>query len=313
MVRITATSALPPGLPAAEGIEIQKQLAGSSSVKQWHRMGRRIIALHRARRQAEALTCYQAVKDLLSNDLGIDPGRELNSATVRIINGYEHPLFQGVPVKKLRTRLFATVVASVTILTIFSAGAAQASPKDKDAPATAQNCTLQVQTRATQCFRTLTEAVYHVTRGRVANAPADAGKLASDKNMTDKLNAPAARLVLGVFYYWENFGQAPAHDSNPTLVVWSDTGEPCSDPTSDMDYAVSPLPNFTSTGGRNWNNNIRSAKVFNVEHPAGVFNFNHCYAKLYDLPNFGGTATGYLSGTSDLGTMRDRAESIQFS
>lgn len=47
--------------------------------------GKRIIALYRARRQAEALTCYHAVKDLLSRDLGIDPGTELKSLYHRIL------------------------------------------------------------------------------------------------------------------------------------------------------------------------------------------------------------------------------------
>jgi DNA-binding SARP family transcriptional activator len=47
--------------------------------------GRRIIALYRARRQAEALTCYHVVKDLLSNDLGVDPGTELKSLYHKIL------------------------------------------------------------------------------------------------------------------------------------------------------------------------------------------------------------------------------------
>lgn len=47
--------------------------------------GKRIIALYRARRQAEALSCYHAVKDLLSRDLGIDPGTELKSLYHRIL------------------------------------------------------------------------------------------------------------------------------------------------------------------------------------------------------------------------------------
>lgn len=212
---------------------------------------------------------------------------------------------------KLCTRLFAALVAAVSVLSIFSVGTAQAAPKDKDVRSDMQNCTLEVETRATQCFRTLTEAIFHVTQGRVADAPADARKLASDKDTVAKLNAPAASLVLGVFYYWENYGAGQS--SNPVLVISSNTGVPCTQTTSDVNYSVSPLADFSSSGGHNWNNNIRSAKVFNVEHPAGVINFNNCFANLYDLPNFGGTSTGYLANSSDLGSMRDRAESIRFS
>lgn len=47
--------------------------------------GQRILALYRATRQAEALTCYQVVKSLLSNELGIDPGAELRTLHQRIL------------------------------------------------------------------------------------------------------------------------------------------------------------------------------------------------------------------------------------
>lgn len=207
---------------------------------------------------------------------------------------------------KLRTRVFATLAAVAAALTVSATGSAQAEPKGKGAESAAQNCTFEVQTRATQCFRTLTEAVFHVTQGRVANAPADARKLAADKGVTAQLNAPASSLVLGIFYYWENYGQ-------PSLIFWSVSGQPCTGPISDVDYGAPWLPDYTSTGGVNWNNNIRSFKAFNVEYPAGVINYNNCYANLFDLPFYVGDSTGYLPSSSDLGVMRDRAESILWS
>lgn len=207
---------------------------------------------------------------------------------------------------KLRTRVIAALTAVAATLTVSATGSAQAEPKGKGVESGAQNCTVEVETRATQCFRTLTEAVFHVTQGRVANAPADARKLAADKGVTAQLNAPASTLILGIFYYWENYG-------HPALIVWTDGGEPCTGPVNDLDYGLPWLPDYTSTGGLNWNNNIRSFWAFNVEYPAGVINYNNCYANLFDYPGFVGDSTGYLPGSPDLGVMRDRAESILWS
>ncbi|MGW4212479.1 hypothetical protein ACWEIJ_31130 [Lentzea sp. NPDC004789] len=160
----------------------------------------------------------------------------------------------------------------------------------------AQHCVVSVGNGAMRCFHTATESISFATGGRVTNAPADMRAAVQDAKLTQEINATgpgAMAVVIGIEYYWENYG-------TPSLTF---TGaNACTTTTGDTDFYYAPLPNYTGSGGVNWNNNIRSF--------AG---YNNCYQRMWDNSNCTGLLLGYVGSSADMGAYRDRTECIYWS
>jgi hypothetical protein len=194
-----------------------------------------------------------------------------------------------IPIKQtvLRTAGLALALAGVLTATVSAAEAAPAKPA---VPISASQCAVHVETGKAKCFGTAREAISYATGGRVTTAPDQLNRALTDSKLATDLNQPAADTLLGIFYYFENYG-------SPTLYYYGNRGG-CSTSVGDVDYGVSPLPVLTY----NWNNNIRSFQ-----------GYNNCWVKLYDNQLFDGESTGFAGSSADLGWFRDRAESLLFS
>ena len=84
--------------------------------------GQLMLALYRSGRQADALTAYRAARDILVDQLGIDPGPELRALEASILRQDDSLLLEEAPLsrpamqfRRLVTILFADVVESMAL------------------------------------------------------------------------------------------------------------------------------------------------------------------------------------------------------
>lgn len=160
----------------------------------------------------------------------------------------------------------------------------------------AQHCVVSVETGAVNCFNTATESISFATGGRVSSAPADMRAAIQDAKLTQQINASdpgTMAVVIGIEYYLQNYG-------TPSLTFSGASA--CTTTTADTDYQYNPLPNYSGSGGINWNNNIRSFR-----------GYNNCYQRMYDFSNCTGLMLGYVGSSADMGAARDRTECIRWS
>jgi hypothetical protein len=99
----------------------------------------------------------------------------------------------------------------------------------------------------------------------------------------------SAQVVLGTWFDLTNH-----HPRGATLRFAGSSA--CTPTTSDTDYQDPDLR------GSGWDNRVSSLTTANL-----------CDFKLYDLPGFRGTATGWLNNPSGLGAMNNRASSYKIS
>lgn len=160
----------------------------------------------------------------------------------------------------------------------------------------AQHCVVSVGNGAMKCFNTATESISFATGGRVTSAPADMGAAIQDAKLTQEINASgpgATAVMIGVEYYLQNYGGASLTFTGANA---------CTATTADTDFYYAPLPNYSGSGGINWNNNIRS-----------FIGYSNCYQRMYDYSNCTGLLLGYVGYSADMGAARDRTECIYWS
>ncbi|GAA1271634.1 hypothetical protein [Saccharothrix xinjiangensis] len=197
--------------------------------------------------------------------------------------------------RKKITAAFAGLVLGLAWVVSAPTASATGS-KPAAATATGNHCTISVDTKAVRCFATITESIAHATGGRVTDAPADVLAAVTDPDVTARINGggPGALAVLGIQYYLANYGSYSLAVNGP------DVG--CDLPVDPPEYYVAPLPDFTSTGGINWNNNIRSFQAY-----------SGCYQLMFDDSACTAAIYGWAGSAADLGAANDRTECIFWS
>jgi hypothetical protein len=181
------------------------------------------------------------------------------------------------------SRVAATAFATAAL------GLAVAAPAGA-APTQDQHCAVDLSAggRVT-CYRTFTEAIAKATGGRITDAPRAAA--ATDADLTRRLNALArtktpsaaqkADVVWGIEY---------EHDGYSGSSITSYNSRSCDE---NLSGGWDSLPS-------RWNDRITSFRTY-----AG------CEANHYEHSNYGGSQTGYLGSTSNIGeAMNDRTSSI---
>jgi hypothetical protein len=180
----------------------------------------------------------------------------------------------------------------IALIGLLVTPAAASADLDKPMPVgKLTNCAVSVETGASRCFRTATEAISFASGGQITDAPSGVNEVVHDPKMTERINdlkVPA--VLIGIEYYWTGYNP-------PALYFYGSSS--CSTTINDIDYQRGPLPTL---GGINWNNNIRS-----------FIGYNNCWQRLYDFSNCTGTYYGYAGYSSDLGSFRDRANCIRWS
>lgn len=205
----------------------------------------------------------------------------------------------------------ATLALAVSGLATAPSATAESSPTpgNGDKVATSErHCTVNLSTRATQCFGTFRAAIENATAGRVTDASLSSQTATADSKTAAKLDngdSRAAAVVIGIQYYWENFNRYPDGSSRTPAYTLTHSGDnACTGTTSDLDYRSAPLLDDRPPAGTtvNWNNNIRSFQ-----------GFNNCYQQMWDNADCTGWLFGYSSSSADLAAGRDRTECIDWS
>jgi hypothetical protein len=189
----------------------------------------------------------------------------------------------------IRKALALGAVAAIGSLSF--APAAQAATAPEHGPkAAGTHCVLDLSSRSQRCFATFPAALSHATGGTVRNLPGDVRAAQRDPGLTAQLNAPkpaAASVVIGI-QDWNS--------GRPGTKTWTVTAaHGCTASTGDIDWEISYV-------GDAWNDNIASFTTY-----------NHCDQTMFDNANFGGDHTGWIDHTDNLGAMKNRTSSIQWS
>jgi len=193
----------------------------------------------------------------------------------------------------------AAVAVALLVVPAAASASASADAKTKSEPVGAQrHCAIDLSNAGKrQCFSTAREAISKATGGAAfslssaAVTGASKNRAAASASSTKAHSAAAASYLIGVAYYWQNYG-------TPALYFYGD--HPCTTTTLDADYG---LPYFGINGfPASWDNNIRS-----------FTSYNNCWTRVSDWTWYLGESFGYTSAVADLGGMNDRTSSILWS
>lgn len=177
-------------------------------------------------------------------------------------------------INRFGMRIFSGAFA---LLLVGGAGFTTSPSAAADTPSTPppQYCSLNIETGQQVCVdqeADLAKAVLEQTGYTllpVSQAPKPGARSAT----------PMATYIIGELYTWPNYGGTR----------WTVTA------SSDCTAGTKQIANFATYG---WSNDVDSFKSFGA-----------CKTKLWENPNFTGSAYGYNVNVTDLGAMRNAAES----
>lgn len=178
----------------------------------------------------------------------------------------------------IRSSMAAVFGAAMLIASAPMAGAQTARPDAAEPVQPEQHCVQNIDTGSLVCAASegeLGAAVFDET-GKVLTYQ-------TSGTLSRAAASTAATYVIGVFYSYPNYGGS-------SRVLTGST--PCS---SGGAY------NYRDLSLIGWNNDIDSFK-----------SYSGCMTKIWDGKNFSGSANGYYTNRSDLGSWRNRASSIRW-
>ncbi|OLF06780.1 hypothetical protein BLA60_29940 [Actinophytocola xinjiangensis] len=202
----------------------------------------------------------------------------------------------------MRFRVLVPLVVAVAGLTV---AGAPAQAEEGSAPGGAvegkvSHCIGNVTTPKAEvrCFDSFTEAISTATGGRVADAPADAGKAATNKAFEAELRSlskaaaePGVQVqnVLEIDYDYHFFG-------TDTFTWWVENDSCWGNPIGAVKWQVWNLDDY------GWNDRINA-----------YGNHNFCYSAHFEHAGFQGLAMGWDTGSGGMGSLDGEASSIQWS